>query len=172
MKKTPHSFFQILTALLPVLGASLVARQAALYAALVAGGYWLTGLCFAGFRASSKRRVRQEFLVLWLLAAGAAAGYFFKAYPYWLAGLFLLFSFQDKKSRGKQTHSYVVQEAALEMFFKGVGFSFLLCYLSLCQNLSYAPFSIPEIRSPFGTFFLLFLAALIWKNQPGRQRTT
>jgi hypothetical protein len=142
-------------------------------AALIVAVYWLTLTIFwftrRFFPAGTIRTVFFFWLGLWGQLAWTGLGLF----PLWLVSVFLLIPagfLDEEKAAGRlPVLSGMFPKYFADRVLAGLGFFVFAGALKLAGEFPGSFGYSAVLRGPAGVFFLLFLAAFLWKNQPMRR---
>lgn len=171
--KMPESFFsRTVLAYLPFMAYSVDPEAAWVVAALIAIVYWLTLAIFwfprRLFPAGTGRPVFFLWLGLWAQAAWTLLGLF----PLWIVSVFLLVpagSLEESRSTGR-SGSGAFPKYFSERLLNGLGFFVFAAGLEVAGGFLGNFGRSAALRGPAGIFFLVFLAAFLWKNQPASKK--
>lgn len=169
--KMPESFFsRAVLAYMPFMVYAYKPEQAWQAAELIIAVYWLTLTVFWFMRRFFPGGTARHAFFLWLGLFGQAAWTVLGLLPMWVLSVFLLipvgFLDEDKSAGRLPVFSGKVPRYFAERILSGLGFFVFAGGLQLTgEFLGHFGHS-SAIRGPAGIFFLIFLAAFLWKNQP------
>lgn len=172
--KMPESFFsRAALAYLPLALYPFGPEQAWIVTTLIVAVYWLTLSIFWFTRRLFPAGTIRTVFFFWLGLWGQLAWTGFGLFPFWLVSVFFLipagFLDEEKAASRLPVLSGMLPKYFTDRILAGFGFFVFASLLKLAGeflgNFGYSA----VLRGPAGIFFLLFLAAFLWKNQPIRR---
>ena len=173
--KMPESFFpRAVLAYMPFMAYSFSPESAWQAAALITAVYWLTLIVFWFTRRLFPEGTVKAVFFLWLGFWAQSGWWIFGLPPLWILSVFLLVPvgfLDEEKTAGRQpVFSGALLKYFPERILSGLGFFAFAGILGLCGEFLGSFGHSAALRGPAGVFFLCFLVALLWKNQPPLRR--
>ena len=159
MKPIQAPLQRVTIAVIPVLLSTLHLKEAFQIGTMVCVGYWATLALFYFIRHLFPKGFLTAAYLVWWVALAQIGWYLSEIPPFWIASLYLLTS--DRTIFENELTS-IVKTAIGD----GFGFWVVVIYLGSIQQFLGDYASLGIFRHPAGSFLLLTLVAVLWKNQP------
>ena len=173
--KMPENFFsKAVLAYMPFTAYSFNPEKAWQAAALIVVTYWLTLTVFWFTRRLFPDGTAKPVFFLWLGFWGQAAWTLAGLPPLWIASVFLLipsgFLNENTPAGRSKNLSGNPRGYLADRLLDGSGFFVFAGGFELAGEFLGNFGRSAALRGPAGIFFLIFLAALLWKNQPAHAK--